>query len=90
MELITYSMLPRQELKYVTLQNKEECDKVEYMGCFYRVFADNRDFNYAKFSIEALHYVSNEVLLLHSICRLNLVEIKVIAVLEYNLRELAI
>ena len=78
------------EKMYETLLTKEECAKVEDMGNFYRVPADNRDLNYDKYFKEGdTKRATIEEFNSDNTCRLNLEETKAkIASLEYIQNEL--
>ncbi len=78
------------EKMYETLLTKEECAKVEDMGNFYRVPADNRTLNYDKFFTEGnKKAVTIEEFNSDNTYRLNLEETKAkIASLEYIQNEL--
>ena len=75
---------------YETLLTKEECDKAEDMGNFYRVPADNRTLNYDKFFTEGnKKAVTIDEFNSDNTYRLNLEETKAkIASLEYIQNEL--
>jgi len=65
------------EKLYETLVSREEMTKVEDMGKYYRVVADNRDLNYKKYFIEGEKRVSAmEDYTSHNTHRLNINEIK--------------
>ena len=47
------------EKLYESLVSREEMAKVEDMGLYYRIIADNRDLNYKKFFVEGEQTISN-------------------------------
>jgi UDP-glucose 4-epimerase len=47
------------EKLYESLVSREEMAKVEDMGLYYRIIADNRDLNYKKFFVEGEQKISN-------------------------------
>jgi UDP-glucose 4-epimerase len=76
------------EKLYETLCTREEMQKAEDMGDFYRVPADNRDLNYAKYFSEGEQEVSVvEDYHSHNTKRLNIEEMKKLFMSIDNIRE---
>ncbi len=65
------------EKLYESLVSREELAKAEDMGEYFRIPADNRDLNYAKFSVEGEMEIANfEDYTSHNTARLNVEEVK--------------
>ena len=65
------------EMFYESLVSREELAKAEDMGKYFRIPADNRDLNYAKFSVEGEMEIANfEDFTSHNTARLNVEEVK--------------
>lgn len=79
------------EKLYETLCSKEEMAKAEDLGSFYRIPADYRDLNYAKYVQEEANKLVNEEYNSHNTDRLDVVKMKELLLkLDYVTSELAL